>query len=66
MRDVGAAVDALGLVAWNADAEHAKPGLCAIDLICGSREVHVTAQGRGAPVLEGKTVTDHAGYWVEF
>ena len=59
------AIDKLGLKAWNAGAAHAADGLHAIDLICGPREVAINRQGRIDPVLDGVTMTDHAGYWVE-
>lgn len=60
-----AALVRLGLVAWNGAAAHAKPGMHAIDLICGPPEIDVRAQGRIDPVRDGVPMTDHAGYWVE-
>lgn len=55
----------LGMVAWNAGAQHARDGMCAIDLICGPADLVVLAQGRIDPVREGVRMSDHAGYWVE-
>jgi hypothetical protein len=55
----------LGLVAWNASADHAVGGLQAIDLICGPTELAVRAQGRIDPVRDGVRMSDHAGYWVD-
>jgi endonuclease/exonuclease/phosphatase family metal-dependent hydrolase len=60
------ALDELGLVGWNAAAANAKDGMHAIDLICGPREVTVARQGRIDPVLDDMSMSDHAGYWVEF
>lgn len=59
------ALDGLGLVAWNGEAAHASSGLCAVDLICGSREIAVREQGRIDPAFEGVVMSDHAGYWVQ-
>lgn len=59
------ALDNLALVAWNGAAAHANSGLCAIDLICGPRELDVREQGRIDPFRGGIRMTDHAGYWVE-
>ena len=59
------ALDALGYSAWNASAAHATTGLRAVDLICGSRERVVVAQGRIDPERDGVVMSDHAGYWVE-
>ncbi len=55
----------LGMVAWNADASHAREGMCAIDLICGPADLMVLAQGRIDPVREDVRMSDHAGYWVD-
>jgi endonuclease/exonuclease/phosphatase family metal-dependent hydrolase len=55
----------LGMVAWNAGAQHARDGMCAIDLICGPADLVVLAQGRIDPVREGVRMSDHAGYWVD-
>jgi hypothetical protein len=50
---------------WNCDAAHAKPGMCAIDLICGP--IHRPL--RGAVELidssDGGRLSDHVGYVVE-
>jgi endonuclease/exonuclease/phosphatase family metal-dependent hydrolase len=61
-----AALVRLGLVAWNGAAAHAQPGMHAIDLICGPREIEIRAQGRIDPTRDGVRMTDHAGYWVDF
>ena len=55
----------LNMVAWNGAAAHAKPGMCAIDLICGPEQQTVTAPGRIEPMVNGVTMSDHAGYWVD-
>jgi hypothetical protein len=55
----------LGLVAWNGDAAHANVPLCAIDLLCGPRDVVPARQGRIDPLVDGVIASDHAGYWVE-
>lgn len=56
---------ALGLVAWNGDADHARPDLRAVDLICGPKSQAVRARGRIDPVRDGIVMSDHAGYWVD-
>jgi hypothetical protein len=57
-------LDELGFEAWNATAPHAIDGLYSIDLICGRvgqpREVV-----RIPPVVDGRVLSDHAGYVVE-
>jgi hypothetical protein len=58
-------LDDLGLVAWNAKADHAVPEMSAIDLICGPTELVIRSQGRINPVCEGVRMSDHAGYWVD-
>jgi hypothetical protein len=60
-----AALDGLGLVAWNAAAANADEGMYAIDLICGPGERTTRRQGRIDPTLDGVVMSDHAGYWVE-
>jgi hypothetical protein len=55
----------LGMVAWNETGAHAKPGLSAVDLICGPCDVVPTASGRIDPEPRGVRLSDHAGYWVE-
>lgn len=55
----------LNMVAWNANAAHAKPGMYAIDLICGPQQQTVTASDRIDPSMDGVTMSDHAGYWVD-
>jgi endonuclease/exonuclease/phosphatase family metal-dependent hydrolase len=55
----------LEFTAWNAGAAHARPGMCAVDLICGPKHITPTAQGRIDPVSGGTAMSDHAGYWVE-
>jgi len=59
------ALDQLGMVAWNGDAEHAILGLRAVDLICGPCDIEAVNVTRIAPVRDGVTMTDHAGYCVE-
>lgn len=58
-------LDELGLRAWNAAAQHYHLSACAIDLICGPRDMEPVAQGRIAPALGGVELSDHAGYWVD-
>jgi len=55
----------LGMVAWNAEASHAREGMCAIDLMCGPADLVLLAQGRIDPVRGGVRMSDHAGYWVD-
>lgn len=55
----------LNMAAWNGSAAHAKPGMCAVDLICGHKQQTVTASGRIEPTADGVTMSDHAGYWVD-
>ena len=59
------ALDELGLVAFNADAPNARPGMHTIDLICGPRETVIVRQARVDPVRDGLRLSDHAAYWVE-
>lgn len=56
---------ALGFVAWNDDAAHARPDLRAVDLLCGPKSQAVRARGRINPVRDGIVMSDHAGYWVD-
>lgn len=58
-------LSALGYAAWNAAADHAKPGMCAVDLICGPADWELAAQGRVEPSRGGVVMSDHAGYWVQ-
>jgi hypothetical protein len=60
------ALDHLGMAAWNGDAGHALPGLCAVDLICGSRDIVPASVTRIDPTRDGVTMTDHAGYCIAF
>lgn len=62
---LASALARLGFEAWNRDVAHARPGLRAIDLICGPKEVVVADTGRIDPVRDGLVMSDHAGYWVE-
>jgi len=55
----------LNMVAWNGNAAHARPGMCAIDLICGPKQQTVMASGRIDPSMGDVTMSDHAGYWVD-
>ena len=59
------ALKALNMVAWNGSAAHAQPDMCSIDLICGPKQQTVTASGRIEPTVDGVTMSDHAGYWVD-
>jgi hypothetical protein len=55
----------LGLQCWNATERHAREGMCAVDLICGSKHVTPTFVGRFEPDDGGFRLSDHAGYWVD-
>jgi endonuclease/exonuclease/phosphatase family metal-dependent hydrolase len=55
----------LNFAAWNAGAAHARPGMRAVDLICGPESITATAQGRIDPVSDGIEMSDHAGCWIE-
>jgi endonuclease/exonuclease/phosphatase family metal-dependent hydrolase len=59
------ALERLSFTAWNRSASHALPELCAIDLICGPRDLKVTNIERIDPTIDGRRVSDHAGYVVE-
>jgi endonuclease/exonuclease/phosphatase family metal-dependent hydrolase len=59
------ALETIELTAWNGAAAHARPGLCAVDLICGPSERPTESQGRIDPVRNGVTMSDHAGYWID-
>lgn len=63
--ELNTCLDEMGFAAWNGDADHANEGLHTIDLICGPKGEQVLAQGRIDPVLDGVTMSDHAGYWVD-
>jgi hypothetical protein len=56
-------LSALVLKAWDQREAHARADLCAIDLICGSREWRPTLQGRIDPVTDDVVMSDHAGSW---
>jgi endonuclease/exonuclease/phosphatase family metal-dependent hydrolase len=58
-------LNSLELVPWNGKADHAKAGMCAVDLICGPKECVVLSQGRIDPARGNLAMSDHAGYWVE-
>ena len=55
----------LNMVAWNGAAAHAKPGMCSVDLICGSPKHLVRDGGRIDPMRGNVALSDHAGYWVD-
>jgi hypothetical protein len=59
------ALERLGFTAWNRSAAHARRELCAIDLICGPRDIIVANIERIGPTIDGCRVSDHAGYVVE-
>jgi len=58
------ALASIGYSPWNESANHAKPGMHAVDLICGPSDWTVSAQGRIDPTRDGVEMSDHAGYWV--
>lgn len=55
----------LGMQAWNRCSEHAVPGLRTIDLICGPATLLPHSIDRLEPVVDGRRVSDHAGYIVD-
>jgi endonuclease/exonuclease/phosphatase family metal-dependent hydrolase len=55
----------LNLVAWNHESAHAKPPMHAIDLICGPSGRRLRRIEHFEPELDGKILSDHAGYVVE-
>ena len=55
----------LGMVAWNAKARHARDGMCAVDLVCGPKELVVGDVTYVDPAASGEVLSDHAGYVVE-
>lgn len=56
----------LGFEAWNAGSAHAKPGMCAIDLLCGPKDHPVRGIHRIPPTDDNeRRLSDHAGYVVE-
>ena len=54
-------LERLEMSAWNANAPHAKEGMCAIDLICGPADLEVTVE-RVSTVHDHVVLSDHAGY----
>lgn len=60
-----AALDRLGLQAWNADSPHARSGLSTIDLVCGPATAPVKSIELLEPSPGGQSLSDHAGYIVE-
>lgn len=60
-----AALDRLGMQAWNAESPHARSGLSTIDLVCGPATVPVKSIELLEPSLGGQSLSDHAGYIVE-
>ena len=50
---------------WNSTAAHAKTGMHAIDLICGSKQLGLRESGRISPDCGDVAMSDHAGYWVD-
>ena len=61
------ALSSLGMTAYNSSSQHARPGMCAIDLICGpaSRLRSDRPVGDINPIEEGGPLSDHAGYYVD-
>lgn len=59
------ALTELDLVAWNQDCAHAKPTMHAVDLICGPAGRRPRRVERIEPTVDGKVLSDHAGYLVE-
>jgi hypothetical protein len=59
------ALDRLGLVAWNRGSPHALAGMCAIDLFCGPASLEVGPIEVIAPVVNGRRLSDHAGYVID-
>lgn len=59
------ALDDLGMVAVNRDAEHAMTGIHAIDLICGPAGLNYGLPVSSMPGHEGRPLSDHRAYVVE-
>lgn len=59
------ALAGLGMVAANQDSEHAKPGACAIDLICGPARLDYGPPESSRPTHDGRPLSDHPAYVVE-
>ena len=59
------ALAGLGMVAVNQDSSHSKPGVCAIDLICGPMGLSYGPPTSSMPSHEGRPLSDHRAYVVE-
>jgi hypothetical protein len=60
------ALEELDLVAWNQGSSHAKPAMHAIDLICNPADRTLPRRVEHLkPELDGRVLSDHAGYLVE-
>lgn len=55
----------LGLEAWNRHSPHARPDASAIDLVCGPKELAVKLVETFNPKVDGRRLSDHAGYIVD-
>ena len=66
-RSLHDALGSLDMTAYNSSSQHARPGMCAIDLICGpaSRLGSDRPVGSINPIDEGRRLSDHAGYYVD-
>jgi endonuclease/exonuclease/phosphatase family metal-dependent hydrolase len=62
---IRSALDDLGMTATNQDADHAKPGIHAIDLICGPFDLHYGAVSSFLPTHNGRALSDHRAYVIE-
>jgi hypothetical protein len=59
-------LDCLGMVAANRESEHAQPGACAIDLICGPQGLDYAIAESSMPMHhDGRSLSDHRAYVVE-
>ncbi len=64
-RAISAALDGLGMRAFNASAPHAKPRANSIDLICGSANLSSNVVEDWLPTADGRPLSDHRAYCVE-
>ena len=64
--ELEAALDQVGMRAWNRQSEHAIAGICAIDFICGPTSRAPSHIGRISNVDSSRRrLSDHAGYFID-
>ena len=65
-KELEAALNKLGMKAWNRQSEHALAGMCAIDFICGPTTRKPASIGRISNVHpDGRRLSDHAAYFID-